>query len=115
MPEFAETFAKAVRFWEPRRILYNLILAAVVLAWIIFSWPHFRPAFHLWTLAPLTVLAVLANVCYCAAYLPDLAFQNSAVIAVSNRWRWALWTVGMLFAVLLANYWIADEIYPFVQ
>jgi hypothetical protein len=115
MPEFAETFAKAVRFWEPRRILYNAMLAAVVLAWIIFSWPHFRPALHWWAIAPLTVLAVLANVFYCAAYLPDLAFQHSNVITVSNRGRWLLWIAGMLFAVLLANYWIADEIYPFVQ
>jgi len=115
MPEFSDTFRKAVLFWEPRRILYNAVLCAVVLAWIFFTWPHFRPAFHLWTLAPLAVLAVVANLCYCAAYVPDLAFQHSDMLAVSNRWRWVLWVAGTLFAVLLANYWIADEIYPFVQ
>jgi hypothetical protein len=31
------------------------------------------------------------------------------------RWRWSLWTCGMLFAILLANYWIADEIFPYVR
>ena len=115
MPEFGETFAKAVRFWEPRRILYNAVLTAVVLAWIVLSWPHFRPAFHWRTLAPLTALAGMANVCYCAAYLPDLAFQHSGAMAVANRGRWVLWVAGTLLAVLLANYWIADEIYAFVQ
>ena len=38
-----------------------------------------------------------------------------AVVTVfRSRWRWALWLGGALFAVLLANYWIADEIYPYV-
>jgi hypothetical protein len=115
MPEFAKTLRNAARFWEPRRVLYNAVLIAVALAWVIFSWPHFRPAFHPTSLAPLTALAVLANVCYSAAYLPDLAIQNSDVMAVSSRGRWVLWIVGTLLAVLLANYWIADEIYPFVQ
>jgi hypothetical protein len=26
-----------------------------------------------------------------------------------------LWTVGVIFAVVIANYWIADEIYPFIR
>jgi hypothetical protein len=26
--------------------------------------------------------------------------------------RWGLWILGTLFAFVLANYWIADEIYP---
>ena len=47
----------AARFWEPRRPLYNLLLFAVVV----------------------------------------------------------LWVVGTLLAILFENYWIADEIYPFVQ
>ena len=115
MPEFAETFARAVRFWEPRRILYNAVLTAVVLAWIVLSWPHFRPALHWWAMGLLTILAVTANVLYCAAYVLDLAFQHSQVIAVSNRGRWLVWIAGTLFAVLLANYWIADEIYAFVR
>jgi hypothetical protein len=115
MPEFTDAFRKSVLFWEPRRILYNAVLCSVVLAWIVFSWPHFLPAFHLWTLVQLVILAVVANLCYCAAYLPDLTFQHSDVIAVSNRWRWMLWVAGTLFSVLLANYWIPGEVYPFVR
>jgi hypothetical protein len=29
--------------------------------------------------------------------------------------RWALWLFGTLFALVIAYYWIADEIYPFVS
>ena len=32
-----------------------------------------------------------------------------------RRWRRAVWYAGTLFAVLLTNYRIADEIYPFVN
>ena len=105
----------ALRYWESRRILYNLGLGAVVLAWVALTWPHFRPALTLQALALLSVLAVLANVCYCAAYLVDLPLQYSSFRAGWRRRRFALWLAGMLFAAVLASYWIADEIYPYVS
>lgn len=105
----------AARFWEPRRILYNLILAVVVCAWIAASWPHFRPAFNLYSLAQMVILALLANVCYSAAYFVDVPMQWFLRTGLWGRRRWALWLAGTLFAILLANYWIADEIYPFVR
>lgn len=63
----------------------------------------------------MSVLALLANVCYCAAYLVDIPTQYSSVGAIWRRRRWGLWLMGMLFAIVLENYWIADEIYPFVR
>ena len=60
------------------------------------------------------MLAALANVCYCAAYFVDLPLQYSSFRAAWLRWRFALWLAGMLLATALANYWIADEIYPYV-
>ena len=111
---FRGLLADAIRYWEPRRFVYNLVLAAVVLAWIVFSWPHFRPALTLSSLPPMVFLALVANVCYCAAYLVDISFQDSSLGAVWKRRRWGLWLLGTLLAILLANYWIADEIYPFV-
>jgi hypothetical protein len=113
--QFRGLFAASLRFWEPRRLLYNLALAAVVLLWVVASWPHFRPAFTLLSLLQLTVFALLANVCYCAAYLIDIPMQLSPFSAYWQRRRWTLWIVGTFFAILLANYWIADEIYPFVR
>ena len=112
---FRELLLTAARFWEPRRILYNLILLGVCLVWLIASWPHFRPALHLVTLVPMTVLALFANFCYTAAYLVDMTLLNSNLRASWLSHRWILWLVGTLFAILLANYWIADEIYPDVR
>jgi hypothetical protein len=102
----------AIRYWEVRRIGYNLVLTAVVLAWLGLTWPHFRPAFRRQSVLLLLVLAALANACYCAAYPVDIALQRSPFRAAWQRRRWVLWTAGTLFAVCLACYWIADEIYP---
>jgi hypothetical protein len=112
---FRGLFADALRFWEPRRIVYNLVLAAVVMVWLVASWPHFRPAFTLQSLLLLAILGLLANACYCAAYLLDIPMQSLSVGGALRRQRWGLWVIGTLFAILLANYWIADEIYPFVR
>ena len=109
-----QDFARAARFWEPLRIGYNLVLVGVVVAWVIATWPHFRPAIRLATLVPMAFLALMANVCYSAAYLVDVPLQHVARKFL-GRWRWAVWTAGTLFAILLANYWIADEIFPDVH
>ncbi len=112
---FRAFLTDAIRFWEPRRLIYNLVLAVVVVIWIVASWPHFRPMFTLHSLLLLCILALLANACYCAAYFVDIAMQSLSVGAALKRQRWGLWVIGTLFAILLANYWIVDEIYPFVQ
>jgi hypothetical protein len=111
---FRALLADSLHYWEPRRLIYNFVLAAVVLAWVVLSWPHFRPALTLHSLLLLALLALLANVCYCAAYLVDIPIQHSSPSAAWIRHRWGLWFIGTLFAILLANYWIVDEIYPFV-
>jgi hypothetical protein len=102
----------APRFWEPRRLYYNFILSAVVLLWLVLTWPHFRPALTLPAFGAMTVLALLANVCYCAAYLAEIPIQQVLPVEFWNRFRWAVWIFGTLLALLLENYWIADEIYP---
>ena len=60
-------------------------------------------------------LALVANACYCAAYFVDIPLQRSSLSSVWKRRRWGLWLMGTLFALVLANYWIVDEIYPFVR
>ena len=83
--------------------------------WVVKTWPHFRPAMNLAGLGGATVLALLANLCYCAAYLAEILFHNATNSSAWNRQRWAIWVVGTLLAILFENYWIADEIYPFIQ
>jgi hypothetical protein len=106
---FRESLAESVHFWELRRIPYNIVLATVA------TWPHFRPAFNWSSLLLLSILAFIANACYCAAYLVDIPMLRSPVSSGWKHWRWGLWLLGMLFATVLANYWIVDEIYPFIR
>ena len=105
---------RAAGFWERGRVAYNGLLALVVAAWILASWPHFRPALTVRSGLLLLALAALANACYCAAYAVDLALQRLLQGRDRPFWRVPLWCLGSVFAVVLACYWIADEIYPFV-
>ena len=105
-------FPGAARFWEPKRLWYNATLFVAVMLWLWRTWPHFRPALTFDALGKMLVLALLANICYCAAYLAEVLVPTLASDATRRRVRWALWILGMLFALLLENYWIADEIYP---
>jgi hypothetical protein len=112
---FRGRIVDAIRFWEPRRLVYNSVLIAATLVWLVATWPHFRPALTLHSLLLLAVLALLANGCYCAAYLVDIPMQRSSFRNIWRRRRSVLWLMGTLFAFVVANYWIADEIYPFVH
>jgi hypothetical protein len=104
--------ATAARFWETWRLAYNGVLLLVAATWVVATWPHFRGAFRLIPFLQLMVLALLANVCYSSAYLVDMPLQASSLGARWTRWRWVLWLVGTVFAVVLEWYWIGDEIYP---
>ena len=120
MNELSHPIRDALRYWESRRILYNALLATVALLWVILTWPHFRsvqllgipPGERYPVLLIPMILAFLANVCYCAAYLVEIPFHRSYI--AWPRYRWAVLLAGTVFAILLENYWIADEIYPFV-
>ena len=107
--------SEAFRYWEFRRIFYNSALIAVVTVWLTATWPHFRPMFSLNSLLLLFVLGLIANICYCAAYLVDIPLLLSPVGGAWKNLRWLLWLIGTLLAIVLANYWIVDEIYPFVR
>ena len=120
MDEFKHSVADALRYWELRRVLYNAVLTLVAASWVVLTWPHFRSV-HLMDIPPgdthsvlliLIILAFLANVCYSAVYIADIPLQLT--FATWRNRRWGLLLIGTLFAMLVENYWIADEIYPFV-
>jgi hypothetical protein len=108
-------FYEAARFWEPRRLVYNSVLSIVAVIWVAATWPHFRAALTLSSLVIMAVLALLANLCYCAAYFVDIPIRRTAFEAIWSRRRWLLFLLGTLFAIVVENYWIADEIYPAVR
>jgi hypothetical protein len=104
------SFSAAARFWERGRIPYNLALSITAIVWFA-RWPHITQAMKLSDVGRLLILALLANLCYCAAYLLDLAIQQLPNVQWP-RYRWIVFALGTLFAVLLESYWINDEIYP---
>jgi succinate dehydrogenase/fumarate reductase cytochrome b subunit len=107
-----DVLSEAIQYWEPRRIVYNLALAAVVAVPAAVYWAQIRDRISFELLLALLVLAVLANVCYCTAYIVDIPMQLSEHGARWRRWRWMLWLFGVLFGAALAWFWAGDEIIP---
>ena len=94
----------AIRYWEPRRVLFNLVLAIVTGTVYMANFPHSRRQFTFDTLQALVVLAVLANIAYCAAYPVDVLAQLSGLRATWLRLRWALLALGLVVAAILTNF-----------
>jgi hypothetical protein len=103
--QWRDYFGNAIRYWEPRRILYNVLLAVIVVIHFVMGLPFSRTLLQFNTLLLLFVLAVLANVAYCAAYVPDVFAQMSSLRDSWLRYRWALFVVGLAFAAVLTHFW----------
>ena len=87
----------SLRYWEPRRVAFNAVLALVVAGSMFYHQP---PVAALGWLPVIGLLfaAVLANVLYCTAYAADLLVQISDYQAAWRRHRWLLWTMGTVLA-----------------
>jgi hypothetical protein len=107
-----EVLSDAIRYWEPRRAVYNLALVGVVGVFAVSFRTQIRGHLSFELILALLILAVLANICYCAAYVADVPMQLSVFRDAWRRRRWMLWLFGVLFGVALAWYWVGDEIFP---
>src|SRR6476659_1732802 len=83
---FRDVISSASRYWERRRLLYNAVLVAIVVLAFVGAWPESKQSLNLESLLALFILAVLANVAYCAAYLPDVLLQYSSFRAAWIKW-----------------------------
>jgi hypothetical protein len=99
-----------VRFWEPRRVLYNALLTGVVVLCAALNWQSFRAVRPGPLLLALLVLGLLANLCYSAAYLLEWPLQAANRGAGFAPWRWSLWAAGTALSMLVASYWMLDEV-----
>jgi len=103
--EFRESLTDAIRDWEPRRILYNVVLAAIVLTYFGLNYPASKES---WLSLNgglfIFMLAVLANVAYCAAYVADIFAQSSGFRLVWVKYRWILLIIGILFAGTITRF-----------
>ena len=103
-PTFRESITDAIRFWEPRRLAYNALLSVIVLFYFLRAYPASKAVLTLDSILGLFLLAVLANVAYCAAYLADAFAQWSSYGDDWRQYRWILFAVGMLFAGILTRF-----------
>ena len=101
---FRESFTDAIRYWEPRRLIYNAVLAAIVLINFAIGYPQSKSAISFEAAQMLFVLAVIANIAYCAAYPVDVFAQSSGFADVWKKYRWVLFAIGLLFAGILARF-----------
>ncbi|HEV8337568.1 MAG TPA: hypothetical protein VGR67_14235 [Candidatus Polarisedimenticolia bacterium] len=102
--EIREFATDALRYWELRRLFYNLLLAIIVAGHFFAAWPASRSSLTLDGILGLFLLSVLANVAYSAVYVADVFIQVSGFRASRARWRWILLIVGFSFAAVLTHF-----------
>ena len=101
---FGELASDALRYWEPRRAIYNAVLLCVVVVEFVIRWPGSKSALKADTILVCFLLAVLANVAYCAAYGVDLFVQFAGMRASWLRMRWLVLAVGIAFAATITHF-----------
>ena len=98
-----EAVSEALGYWEPQRIAYNAVLAVIVVAYFVINLPHSRSVVSFNGVLVVFVLAVLANICYCTAYLGDVFVQVSGYRESWLKWRWVLLVTGIVFAAIITR------------
>lgn len=104
-----ESTLDAWHYWERMRLPYNLALATISLAcWggEIFSG---RAVDFVAGVVVLMFFATAANLCYCAAYPFDIAFQLTPWRRYRNCARWILFAGGMSLASACALYLLLGD------
>ncbi|MFN3200304.1 MAG: hypothetical protein ACE366_18040 [Bradymonadia bacterium] len=100
---FRAMISDALRYWEIRRIPFTIILAVVA---IVRLWPLKQMIDESGTwpdvLLELFILGIMANICYCVAYIIDLLVQGSDFREGWRRQRWLLWVLGLGVGMALA-------------
>ena len=94
----------AIRFWEKLRLVYNLALTAIVIVYYVVGYPASKSVLSLDFYLTLFLLAVLANVVYCTAYIVDVFAQALAFRDVWFRYRWLLFSIGTIFAAIITRF-----------
>lgn len=107
--KFRTLLTEAVKFWEPARLIYNGWLLLILTFYL-----NRADAFVLLKssefLANCTVFAVIANVLYTLAYIPDLALRYTLLSSTAKRVGvWVILALGLIVATIMTRF-IADEL-----
>jgi hypothetical protein len=100
-----ESASNAFHFWEIRRLIYNLALAAIVLAVFLSRLPASRSQLSLNFVLVMFLLAVLANIAYSVVYLLEILAQAAGYRDPWLRARPIVFAIGCLFAATLTYFW----------
>ena len=95
---------EAIRYWEPRRLLYNGVLMLIVLVYFALGYPASKRDLKLDEMLVIFLLAVLANVAYCAVYVADVFAQWSGFRELWRQYRWVLFSIGLIFAGIITRF-----------
>ena len=98
----------AIRYWEPRRAVYNSLLAMIVVTYFALGYPSSMRTLSANTALLVFLLAVLANVAYTTAYAVDIFVQLSEYQSRWRKHRWMLFVFGSFFACLLTRFWAVN-------
>jgi hypothetical protein len=104
-PSLRESLTDAIRYWEPLRLAYNAALIMIVLVYFWIGYPASKGALSVNSILVIFLMAVMANVAYCAVYLVDLFAQASGFRETWRKNRWILFAIGLLFAGVLTRFW----------
>ena len=107
MNDFQSLKSSAVRYWERRRVFYNLALVLPTILGYIGADPGIVPNYpHMGTggVIRLLILGVLgANICYSFAYALEFLFGGVEPVARWPRWgRVLAFVLGTLLGMVLA-------------
>jgi hypothetical protein len=103
-PSIRDMATDALRYWESHRLVYNAVLAIVVIGYFFAGWPESKSAMTLDSVLHLFLLAVFANVVYCAAYVADGFVQLSGFRGEWGRLRWVLFLLGTMVASVITRF-----------
>jgi hypothetical protein len=99
-----ESITAAIGYWEPRRLIYNVVLAGIVLIYFGIHYPASKSVLSINFVFIIFLLAVLANVAYCAAYLVDIFVHSSSYGDEWRRYRWVIFVIGLFFAGIITRF-----------
>jgi hypothetical protein len=109
---FREFATDAIGYWEPRRPAYNVLLAVVVVGCFLAGYPASKDFLSIDVALRLVLLAVLANVAYCSAYVVDIFAQLSGYRERWQKYRWVVLGTGIVFAGIITRFFALGMFLP---
>jgi len=92
----------SIKFWESGRLIYNGVLVLIVIGYFCTSVIQGKPVFFIEYFISLLIMALIANILFCTAYIIDIFVQVSAFQTIWRKYRWILLLTGILIATVFA-------------